>query len=336
MKDNNKLGLGAIDLGFGNTKFSTGFLPDGSIHGDLFQSIVTPVSKTDARNNLMEDRNTAIVEVDGAFYEVGPDAHITKNNDRVLHEDYVNHPNYSALMKGALYYMGAKEIDVLVLGLPVSMHLLAPILKEKFTGEVKVNDSLTVKVNEVIVLDQPYGALIYYASLSDENRQRLEGRNNVVIDPGYFTYDWLYAHGFKKDRTRSDSHNSGISSILIDVAKSFGLDYDIPNYKDLINMDRGLRTGSAFLYGNPKPMEKYYPLVSSLAQTSINAMQNQIGNDCRDVDNFILAGGGSYLYEPGLRAAFPHHEILTIPDSVFANLKGYILRGHIYMESKKK
>lgn len=333
-KQKKKIPLGAIDLGYSNTKFSTGVLEDKSLHSSLFQSVVNNASVDDMQAGYHGERNTVIVEVDGSLYEVGPDAWITKNTDRILHEDYVRHPHYSALMKGALHYMDVDEIELLVLGLPVSMNALAPFLKEKWTGDISINQNKSVKVNEVIVLDQPYGSLIYFSSLSKENYELVQGRNNLVIDPGHFTNDWLYSVGLKKDKTRSGSHNSGISAILAQVALKFGMDNGIANYRDFANMDSGLRTGEAELYGQKVPMQDYYPMVADLAQRPISAMQNQVGNDCREVHNMFLTGGAPFLFRPGLQETFPRHNLIEIPNSVFANVFGYILRGDAYLKAK--
>lgn len=330
MKNENAI-VRAIDIGYGNVKITTSSSTNGEIKALSFPSIANPVRDNSALGTFIDEKETVVVKVKGGSFEVGPDAGISKSNGSaaILHEEYIKQPQYMALTLGALYYIRQPVIDFLVVGLPVKMMYLADELKKMMIGVHKIKDNISVEVKDCGVLAQPVGGLSYYGmTAGDEVYQNLKTSRNLLIDAGFFTFDWVVSKGFKYDEVRSGSHNSGMSSILTEVAKKMSIDFNVPNYSDFDNIDRGLRTGRARLYGKEINMSPYYKFVDEVSNDSINAMKNSVG-DGRDIDNIILIGGSSFAFLPGLKHSFPNHNIITISDSLLANVKGYQLRGDI-------
>lgn len=334
----NKPVVRAIDLGYGNVKFtlSDSFGGEG-IKASSFPSIANPVRDETGLGTFIDEKNTVVVKVKGGAFEVGYDSNISKSNSStaILHEEYIFQPQYMALTLGALYYIRQPVIDFLVVGLPVKMMHLAEDLKKMMIGIHTIKDGITVEVKDCGVLAQPVGGLSYYGMTSgDEAYENIRSSRNLLIDAGYYTFDWVVSKGFKYDDVRSGSHNSGMSSILSEVSKKMSADFNIPNYADYENIDYGLRTGKAKLYGKEIDMSPYYKFVDEVSNDSINAMKNSVG-DGRDIDNIILIGGSGFAFLPGLKVAFPHHSIITIPDSLLANVKGYQMRGELKVFGKK-
>ncbi|MBF1166224.1 MAG: hypothetical protein HXL68_14435 [Dechloromonas agitata] len=112
----------AIDVGYGNTKF-TSLVTNADIQCGVFPSLAPQASSGhDLAAGLMQRRNTVVVEVDGVKYEVGKDARLAHDasHGRVLDPDYSMTNAHMAMIRGALFYMRQPKIDLLVLGLPVN------------------------------------------------------------------------------------------------------------------------------------------------------------------------------------------------------------------------
>ena len=79
----------AIDVGYGNTKFTT-LVTGSDIQCGLFPSLAPQASTgPDLAAGLMQRRNTVVVEVEGVKYEVGKDARLAQDasHGRVLDPD---------------------------------------------------------------------------------------------------------------------------------------------------------------------------------------------------------------------------------------------------------
>jgi len=70
----------AIDVGYGNTKFTVLRQGPSEIHCGVFPSIAPQASSMpDLAGDLFQRRNTAIVEANGVRFEVGTDAMLAKD-----------------------------------------------------------------------------------------------------------------------------------------------------------------------------------------------------------------------------------------------------------------
>ncbi|MFC6522614.1 hypothetical protein ACFQAT_25710 [Undibacterium arcticum] len=112
----------AIDVGHGNTKFTTA---DGEFE---FGCKVFPSIAPQPRNSLgmtggvLSAGEFIEVEIDGASYVVGRDSETAESSStmRLMDAEYSLSNIYMALVRGALYYMKTPKIDMLVLGLPLT------------------------------------------------------------------------------------------------------------------------------------------------------------------------------------------------------------------------
>ncbi len=89
-----------------------------------------------------------------------------------------------------------KEIDVLVTGLPVSQYMdveRREALKSRLEGEHQITPKRSVAVKSVVVVPQPAGAYMdVVSSTKDEDLlEIIQGGKTVVIDPGFFSVDWV-------------------------------------------------------------------------------------------------------------------------------------------------
>lgn len=319
----------AIDLGYGNTKFTKSFDPKLGYDYQHFPSFTPKASMSDLSGGIAGTRDTRIVDVDGAKYEVGPDSRIASGtrSKRVLHDDYINQPQYMALTKGALSYMDVPEVDILVVGLPVTLSFggKKDALVEMMTGEHELDNGKKITIKRTIAIPQPMGGLFAYMQAAGNDAfEELKSSRNLIVDVGYFTFDFLYSIGFKPNENRSGDDQSGMSRILEAVAAQVGKDLNIDGYDDLDAVDEGLRKGKVKIYGKEVDFTPYITIADTVAKDAVSTMKNRVG-DGRDIDQIVLCGGGAPFYLNALKAAYPHHAdgIKILEDSMLSNVKGF-------------
>lgn len=319
----------AIDIGYGQTKLVT----DRGLYKEMatfsFPSRAPLASRIDG---ISHGRDTQLVKVNGVQYEVGKDvADAAKDSDvNIRSIDYVKTDTYSALMKGALHYIGQEEIELLVLGLPVSVFddgKTASLLKQLYTGVVMISDDRAVHIHDVWVVPQPLGGLFDFAFQSSSFHD-VKGKQNLIIDPGFYTLDWYGCNGIEKRTNTCGSIPGGVSAYLQELADNFirhhGINMLLSN---LARFDEAVRNGEPVkLFGKSWELTPFHDAAYTVIQSFVSSMAAQIGHGA-NIDNIILVGGGAKLFKRALEAAFPRHIINTLPDPQFSNVRGFQFAG---------
>lgn len=330
--------FGAIDIGYGNTKYCAGVDKKGDLELGIFPSIAPLAPNNLMSSGLLGQRNSEIIDIEGTRYEVGPDAELSASNTdttRNLNESYVFSEQYKALFLGALAYMKKTHYDVLVLGLPVNYLYNSRKLEELFTGDHDVNENMKVKIDKVIVVPQPLGGF-YDVAINQEKYFEFIEETNLIIDPGYLTYDFLVTHGLKPIEARSDALKGGMSRVLNAIAKSISLDLE-KNYTDHNAIDRAIRNPKKVkqedgsyskerilkIAGKKVDLTKHIIKSSPTIQNSINHMRNVVGN-YDDIDNIVLVGGSENVFEKKIIEDLDR-EIFKSENAIFSNVRGFWL-----------
>lgn len=325
----------AGDIGWGYTKYLK-MNEDGEKEFLSFPSLAPRASLHDMSMGLLGRRDTVVVTVEGTDYEVGPDSSDLDINDstRNLNDQYIYTDQYKALFYGMLSYMGDDEIDLLVLGLPVSGLNLITDLQKMSVGKHEISKDKTVNVKEVLILPQPLGALYHCMSMSetDERFEFLDEEMNLIIDPGFLTFDFLTANGSRVVENRSGAHPGGVSKILRSIVNSISEKYDI-KYDDLNAVDKALTRRKLKVNGKKEDLAEHIKNTRSVIEGSVNYMKNMIG-DGSNIDNIILVGGGSDVFKKTIESFYKNHEIIYIDDPQMANVKGYYQAGLDYLKRK--
>lgn len=328
--------LRSADIGWGYVKYSKEDA-DGEIGFHSFPSLAPRASGHDMSMGLLGRRDTVVVDVDGIEYEVGPDSSTLDSNDstRSLNDQFIFTDQYKALFYGVLSYMDVEEIDLLVLGLPVSGLNLTEKLREMSIGEFTISKDKKVKVKDVLILPQPLGGLYHCMSLEDEDErfEFLNEETNLIIDPGFLTFDFLLANGNMIVENRSDAYPGGVSKVLRSIASSISEKYDI-KYDNLGAIDKGLTRRKLKVNGKKEDLGDHIKNTRSVIENSVNYMKNIVG-DGSDIDNIILIGGGSDVFRKTIEAFYEKHEIIYLDDPQMINVKGYLEAGKTYLKNKK-
>ncbi|GIK74403.1 MAG: hypothetical protein BroJett021_33910 [Chloroflexota bacterium] len=337
----------AIDVGYGNTKFVLQARGGGYEEVcSLFPS-VTPVAsvKSFAESSGMS-RDTVKVPVGDLVFEVGRDAVLAQAGNafgRTLDQEFAGTDSYVALVKGALHYMNRDRIAALVLGLPLSTwQSRRRELASRIEGEHKitVDGRRTVIVEHCSVVPQPLGGFYDYATgkgLLDSMANEV----NLVIDPGYFTLDWLLTHGTKISDERSGAaNNGGMISLLTPIANAIESKYgEIGNLSRLDAALLEIYTGAhrrPFRVGGQEiDLTDFFPLIEQATRESINRMVHGLGT-LADIDNVILVGGGAKFFAPAVKAKFPKHRIHIGDSPVYANVRGFQVMGEEWLKRQKR
>lgn len=317
----------AIDVGYGQTKLTTTSSRAG--YGcQSFPSIAVLNASDGSRFASTFERNTFFIPINELFYEVGPEIRLAADTYRATqrHDNYSETPEYLALLRGALRMMDVKEIDLLIVGLPVS--LLGPLkaqVEKAMTGEHQIGSRKCVTVHRVAAIAQPHGALAYYAKQQNMVKD-LPKQENLVIDPGSRTFDWLVTQGMRLVQKQSYSINIGVYDIVRRIVDEIRAEVAEP-YDEIDAIDEALRSREPLMINQkPYPLHKHMGIVRGMTQQAISTMLERIGNTAR-FQNIILVGGGAFLFEHAVKNAFKKHTIQLVDDPNFANVKGFQLAG---------
>lgn len=327
----------ALDLGWGYTKYSSKPPGADALEFSSFPSLAPRCTGVDLSMSILGKRDTKIVTVDGTRYEVGPDSSDLDSNDasRNLNDQYILTEQYKAVFFGALAYMAEPVIDLLVVGLPLSNMQNAAKLKALMEGVHEVTGTLKVTVKEALVLPQPLGGLYYCMSLKEVNPafEFLTEEMNLVIDPGFLTFDFLLSNGEKVIENRSSAHTGGVSKVLRSISESISSKFNI-KYENYGAIDKGLRRRKLKINGETEELLEHIKNTRSVLEASVNYMRNLVG-DGSDIDNIILLGGGSSIYQKTIESYYPKHKLITLEDAQLANVRGYQLAGEKFRTKSK-
>lgn len=318
----------AIDVGYGNTKYSLSHSREGQIPCGVFPSIVAPATEGDLSDGAIAHRNTAVVHVSGCNYEVGPDAELvtTTHAARVLHSEFLGTSEYLALLRGALRYMEVDTIDLLVVGLPVSyISNKSAALRSLAEGVHVLSPRQSVRVARALVLAQPLGGLAYHAMTRGLYGRFLQ-TYSLIVDPGYYTVDWLTTKGLQPLPRRCGSFAGGVHAVARAIARAVANEEQIP-LDELPLLDATLRDGSLTLFGRRTPLQpRHLEAARCVTEEAAHAIANSVGIG-RDIEEILLVGGGADLYRKALAQRFPRHTVQIAPEPVLANVRGFQLIG---------
>lgn len=303
----------AIDVGYGNTKFTTS-VNNGSAVASHFSSLVH--RPNGAVGTFSDSPDIYRVEVNNEIYEVGPGLDVVfEGGVRTLHDNFIDTNGYMALVYGALSRMDIDDhIDLLVVGLPVSLLKSKRADLERKLTRLHHVMGRGITIHKVMVVAQPLGGFMNFASSSDDV-EGLAVARNLLIDPGFFTVDFMASTGLREIKGTSGSHPSGVSAYLKGIATQLG-------YDNISHIDEGLRTGRFKLDGKEVDLKAFHEKALLEIAPAAEVISNKIGSG-RGIDQVILVGGGAPLFKELIQNILPGHNIICPEQSVLSNVLGF-------------
>lgn len=320
MRDLFRMGL---DIGYSNLKLVT-------VNGGSSQHLCRPAGAAPVERlpeQLHGGGHDIFVKVDGDTYAAGVAQTGIQQWQRSLDDDYAASPVYRALFHAALALAGNRVIDVLVTGLPVSHYTRAPERKTSLATSLRgthvINDHLSVEVRQVRVVPQPVGA--FFAMLDDiDDPDMLEGSRVLVVDPGFFSFDWVVIEDARMHDRASGTSTLATSAILEAAAERIHA-----AHRRRVSIDRleqAVRNDAEQVHIGGTPIE-LEPLLAEAADEvvpdAVAALLQSLRKEHGDIDLVFLAGGGARFYQQVLGERFAGTPVRMASDPVMANAIGF-------------
>jgi plasmid segregation protein ParM len=337
----------AIDVGYGHVKWIA-VNANGERQKGMFPSVAAITTRDrSVEANGMSNLRTVTVNIGEHNYVVGRDAYLQTDAhfSRTRLNDYSQTNGYKALMLGAMAVSGLREIDQLVIGLPLStLGSYHGQLQEFYKGEHLIGASSSkrksaVAVVNVTVTSQPAGAIVHAAKVDVSLRKK----TNLVIDVGYFTVDYLMCQGLKPFYERCGAIEGGMSSyydhlggaVTEQLAKAGFAKTPIDHFR----LEKALIDG---VQNEDGSMKYTLPVRSQTLDISTSVARAKIqlegyvdrivtgmgSNSLETVNSIVLAGGGGAFLLDGLKKRIGNgHEFVQLAQSQFAIAQGYAELG---------
>ncbi|MDX9767763.1 MAG: ParM/StbA family protein [Ectothiorhodospiraceae bacterium] len=310
-----------IDIGYGSMKVVDGEIAIGR------REMVLPVGAAPATHLGVRVGAKAYdvvrVLVNGTEYVATVQPERLGRWKRVVHADYPSSDSYRALYYAALSLAGRETIDRVVTGLPTSQWLVAEIrnrLQEMMIGVHEIRDGVLVEVKDVIVVPQPVGGFVDYST----NNESAHQMRILVVDPGFYSTDWILIQDVEIDVSSSGTSTLGMSFALEGVAKEIAAEYGIDIGRE--RLEHALRIGSSTVRAGQHQVE-HYPYMARAAQCIAEQVAVEIQSSLRAMtvspDIVLVVGGGARWYADHLSTVFGGIDVVTPPNTVLANARGF-------------
>lgn len=318
-----------LDIGYSNVKIVMGDSRKGSPTGSIVMpSGAGPFSLMPQRLGHAEEPADDIVRVtvNGEDWVAGVEPGRLQSIDRELHKDYSKTNAYLALFHASLVKTGRSVIDHLVTGLPVYQHQSKENrdrLSATLGGTHSPVAGHMVKVMNVSVLPQPTGAYLDLVGTFEDVEVLEEGRV-LIIDPGFFSVDWVTLEAGEIRNNSSGSSLKAISILLERVNRLIARDHE--GHVGVDRLEKAIRQGESkvLLYGRRIELQPYLAKAAEqVAPEALTSLRQAIRIDDRNIDVVMIAGGGAGAYRDAVADIFPRSQIVVPLEPVLSNARGF-------------
>ncbi|EPJ7982447.1 ParM/StbA family protein [Pseudomonas aeruginosa] len=319
-----------LDIGYSNVKMAYGYA------GDEPETLVRPAQAAPLRMVKGDETPQAgeyLVYVNDepwlAF--LAPDR---INAKRELHADYPASDAYKALFLASLAAAckNGQDVDMLVTGLPVSQaadKVKVDALKERLIGDHQIAPKTTVSVKAVSVVPQPAGTL-YDIYSTHEDAELFNESNVLVLDPGFFSVDWVLYQSGSMNKESSGTTLEAMSTMVQTINSEIQVDFggEGPGVAKVENI---LQTGKDYFVARGsrvqiapyilRAQEKIAPLALKSMQQSLRFL------DGEGISFILVGGGGSGFYKDAAMDLYPNAKVITSDNPVISNACGFFFKG---------
>ncbi len=318
-----------IDIGYGQSKLA--HATQEGIRSQIFPSGAGPIG-------LFPRYPNGDVDICGGIK-------VTVNNepwvacvDQTMIQDYVRDNSacfprtaeWTALFHALLLRAGHERISTLVVGLPVS-EAFAPAgthwLQSRIEGTHLVANGVRITVERAVVVPQPAGTFASFLGNQARARGvRISAHDLLaVVDIGHYSFDWVLMRGASIRHVASNSSYYAGRAVATEAARQ--VEKSVGRSVSWERIDAARRTGQKTLQlGNKTVSIEPFIVgaVNTVVRNAISAFRSSLGEEARDLNAVILAGGGAVDSEAAFRAAFPTVDVHVVDDPVSSNALGFL------------
>lgn len=331
------LHVAGLDVGYGAVKLVHGRVTLGSLEQLEPKERILPVGaapESQIAVGYATPGNHVPVVVNGQRWIAGVSPMAVQSSQvRQLHKDYSATEEYMALFLTALAQVGTDVIDLLVTGLPTEQALdkqFSQKLAARMKGKHPLNGDRVVEVRKAVVVPQPLGG--YQDLLTrDPSVGRIDDQYMLVLDPGFFSLDWIVMMGRRPLAQHSSSSTDGWSRVL-ELTRD-ELIKSAPGYPlSISRLDEAVRrkTYREFSMGNLGPFD-LEPLFRKhggvVARQGLTAVKLALRNLADAMDHIVICGGAAEYFVEAVKEAFPYAKIDVSDRPQFANARGFFRFG---------
>lgn len=266
-------------------------------------------------------------------WQAGIDFDLSPHIQRDLSPRYKYSPEWRALFHAGLLTTEWDVIDNLVMGLPCKEFYDSPeevkALEKIAKGDHKVSKDRTVTVKNVIVIPQPIGSFYGYMITDAEGRDSkyLQKAVTLVIDPGYYSFDWVVVKGGKNIiRHSAGSTHFSVREICRQVEEI------LHNEKKGSRLAEGdieqcIRNNDLNVFINGEEVYFGNQLATATKDVSRNAfykVRESMNANNIEPQFVVLTGGGADLFKDNAKEETRADKVLTTQDAVVLNSFGYL------------
>lgn len=326
----NYMNILGLDIGYSNLKLTYG--KSGQVPSEVIVPSGAAPESCLPHGIRMTDEGMQVL-IAGDPWRIGLPHGRFDEWSRALHQNYSAAPGYLALFYGALGLTGQTRFDKIVTGLPVAHWQDASLrqkLIHKLQGSHEIATGRLVDVVEVEVIPQPLGA--YLERLWQSERDAIvlcEGRV-LVVDPGFYSVDWIVIEG---GALRKSGSGSSLDAMSVLIRKAVVLIEE--QYQGQVSaeaIEDALRRGRSeiFLFGKPVPLESYLEEASEMVTHQVvEQLRESLRRETGSIDVVILAGGGAPYYRYAVMGAFGQSRVMMSKHPERANARGFFYFGEM-------
>jgi len=320
-----------LDVGYSNLKIAVGEAV-GSPRMIVRPAGAAPVDRLGEQIGAARRQDSILVEVDGQRWAAAIEPARFEGWQRSLHEDYAASPAYQALVKAALVLANRPVVDQLVTGLPVAQARdprRREALRRSLVGR-HVTERGTVEVGEVRIVPQPVGAFVdlLWSDLDSVTLARIEEGTVLVLDAGYYSFDWAVIVAGELRRGASGTSLEAMSVLLERAATRIAEQHG--GRPQPLALEAALRQGRehVLVLGQRVLLKPALEgAVREVGGVALEALRQALRREATNVDLVVVTGGGGALYGREAAALFPGAEVRLPGDPVCANARGFFHYG---------
>lgn len=150
----------------------------------------------------------------------------------------------------------------------------------------------------------------------------------LVIDPGFYSLDWVLVSNGEVQRQSSGTSVKASSVLLEQAAKLIAEEHGAS--PQIETLENAMRTGktSVLLLGEKVELQGYIQKASeSLASVTADAIQKSLRTENLSPDIVVMVGGGAPFFRDAISKAFSRLKVVMPSTPVQANATGFWLMG---------